>query len=504
MHFKGKSGYTKAVDMWSLGCVTVVLLTGGSPFVSQKTNQYSQKLAQECNLQQLDHVAEWQFVGKRPKDFVRRLLVLNEEHRMSAKDARLHWWFSNDFHRLDFEEVYQRATKHWRPRTLKSPVIEMVDTVRLKELPVMQKRDLLVRHNSRKRSPVPIDPPYKPYPRRMSLSLLPKRTPTMSGILADEVRTAIQENWSPLKTRAQASDTEAEGVPALIPDTEANELDRLRDRQDLKDAQGKIAVSHRPRPSFMSPFRPLVQKESTPVQEETSKANTDCKNLSVEGSLTPIAGRASRCSIASDEPNPVKESGSGGQLGEAQAAVRDIGESGPRLPAVKTAHNHDITHPTVGDAVTTHGKSAFNQDTGHVAAEESSEQIVYRAKDTASEITPQQDLGVIDCRESTPEVSMSEAAVHTRPLVQADMQTFQRMNTQSKLRLPLKTRSAATLRQPSNMKRRRGSIYDIEGDEESEQAQRGLRRLTLASNSTTSRQIMVWKKARTELDEQIH
>jgi hypothetical protein len=470
--------------------------------VSPKTNQYCQKLARECDLQQLDHVAEWQFVGKRPKDFVRCLLVLTEEHRMSAKDAKSHWWFSNDFHRLDFEEVYHRATKHWRPRKLKSPVIEMIDVDNLKELPVMQKSDLLVQRN-RRRSPAPIDPPYKPYPRRMSLSLLPKRRPTMSGIMSDEVRTAIQENWSPQKIRAQASDTEDEGVPALIPDTEANGLDPLRDGHDLEDAQEKIAVSHKRRPSFMSPFKPLVRKQSTLLQEETPKANTDRKSPSVQGGLTPVAGRASHCNPASDEPNSVNESGSCGQLGEAIAPGRDLGESGPGSPAVKVAHKGDIAHPTVGDAVTTHEKSASNQGTGHVAAEESSEQVVYLAKGTANESTPQQDLNVKDCWEFTPEVSMSEAAVHTRPLVQADMQIFQRMNTRSKLRLPLKTRSAATLRQPSNVKRRRISIYDIEADGESEQAQRGLRILALASNSTTSRQSMVWKKARTELHEEL-
>lgn len=185
--------------MWSLGCVTVVLLTGGSPFVNQKTNRYCQKLAQECNLQQLDHVAEWQLVGRRPKDFVKRLLILDEEERLTAREAKQHWWFSNDFHKLDFEEVYHRATKHWRPRIVRTPVIEMIDAEQLRELPVLQKSDLIGRRNSRRKSPMPVDPPYKPYPRSMSFSLLPKRRPAIPGMMPEEVSTAIEENWSPKK-----------------------------------------------------------------------------------------------------------------------------------------------------------------------------------------------------------------------------------------------------------------------------------------------------------------
>lgn len=152
--------------MWSLGCITVVLLTGGSPFMSPKTNQYCQKLAQQCDLQQLEIVSEWQAAGKRPKDFVRRLLVLNEEDRMTAQEAKRHSWFSNDFHRVDFEAVYDRAIKHWRPRRAKAPIIEMIDAERLKALPMMKRSSLVDRQNIGKRSPKPVEPPYKPYPRQ--------------------------------------------------------------------------------------------------------------------------------------------------------------------------------------------------------------------------------------------------------------------------------------------------------------------------------------------------
>ncbi len=181
------------------------------------TNQYCQKLAQECNLQQLECVAEWQPIGERPKDFVRRLLVLDEEQRMGPGDAKRHCWFSNDFHMFDFEAVYHRAIRHWRPRTLTAPVIDMINTHDLMELSMQQKSHLGQR-SSRRRTPVPVDPPYKPYPRRMSFLLLSKRRPFLSGVMSDEVRTAIREKWLPEKMRGRAPGPEEDIVPISVSD----------------------------------------------------------------------------------------------------------------------------------------------------------------------------------------------------------------------------------------------------------------------------------------------
>lgn len=113
---KSTSGYTKAVDMWSLGCLTTVLLTGGSPFLNPETMQYSESLSLSANLEMLESDRDWLTVGARAKDFVRRLLVLDETQRMTAKEALAHNWFANRAHRKGFEEVYARAIKGWRPR----------------------------------------------------------------------------------------------------------------------------------------------------------------------------------------------------------------------------------------------------------------------------------------------------------------------------------------------------------------------------------------------------
>lgn len=110
--------------MWSVGCVTVVLLTGGMAFCDPITNSYSEPLARECNLSSLQETQEWQHVRERPKDFISRMLVLDEAARPSAEEALKHPWFSNEFHRADFEDLYQRTIKHWHPRTPKLPLID--------------------------------------------------------------------------------------------------------------------------------------------------------------------------------------------------------------------------------------------------------------------------------------------------------------------------------------------------------------------------------------------
>jgi serine/threonine protein kinase len=287
-HLRGKLGYTKAVDMWSLGCVTVVLLTGGSPFVDPKTNQYSQKLAQECNLQQLEKVPEWKLVGKRPKDFVERLLVLDEEHRMTARDAQGHLWFSNEFHRLDFQEVYNRAIRYWRPRTLKSPVIELVDAEVLKELPMMQNSDLIPKRNNRSRSPLPIDPPYKPYPRKFSLSLLPKRRPTTSWNMSEEARSAIAEKWSYEKMH---SEMEGGG-------------------QSHKHSASSQTSQNRSRPSFTAPFRPLVLKQFAVSKPHLTEHIGNSEGTAAEDTIITHAVRQEDNSEADSYPIETSDNGS--------------------------------------------------------------------------------------------------------------------------------------------------------------------------------------------------
>ncbi|KIX09946.1 uncharacterized protein Z518_01027 [Rhinocladiella mackenziei CBS 650.93] len=188
-----KSGYTRAVDMWALGCVSVILLTGGLAFCDPVTNMYSEILARDCNLEFLRKSKDWQLVRKRPKEFVEKLLVLDEGARMTAEEALEHSWFSNETHKDDFEDLYRRTIKHWHPRTPKSQMIDFRDSGYIKSLACL----VGLQDSGRKNymtGLTAIEPPYKPFPRNMHLTFRPKRDPKEK--LSNDVLTAM-ENWSP-------------------------------------------------------------------------------------------------------------------------------------------------------------------------------------------------------------------------------------------------------------------------------------------------------------------
>lgn len=84
---------------------------------------YSEELARKCNLERLKADEKWICVGERPKDFVYRLLVRNEDSRMNAKKALEHQWFTNPAHKEEFELLYERAIKDWKLRPSNKPIL---------------------------------------------------------------------------------------------------------------------------------------------------------------------------------------------------------------------------------------------------------------------------------------------------------------------------------------------------------------------------------------------
>jgi len=145
--------------MWSLGCVTVVLLTGGSAFRDPQTNQHSEALATNCNLTELELSEEWSEVSARPKAFVGNLLLLDESRRLTAEEALQDPWFSNKFHRTDFEELYKKTVRNWQPRVQKKSIIEFSNSSEVRQLPCSQEVLALERRTRGRVGQTPIEPP---------------------------------------------------------------------------------------------------------------------------------------------------------------------------------------------------------------------------------------------------------------------------------------------------------------------------------------------------------
>jgi len=84
-----KEPYTQAVDMWSIGCVTYVLLCGYHPFSDDTdTPLYIQIVTGQWEF----HEHMWSSITDGAKDFVSELLVLDPNSRMTARQALRHPW----------------------------------------------------------------------------------------------------------------------------------------------------------------------------------------------------------------------------------------------------------------------------------------------------------------------------------------------------------------------------------------------------------------------------
>jgi pheromone a factor receptor len=133
-----EQGYSAAVDMWSIGSITATLVTGDVPFTDRDHPDYEHNpekvilaVASECNLSAIDDKNHegWKQVGARPKDFIKRLLVLNEDKRMTAQEALAHPWFSHKSYAAEFDALYRRATRDWQPRKKVFSLVESISDV---------------------------------------------------------------------------------------------------------------------------------------------------------------------------------------------------------------------------------------------------------------------------------------------------------------------------------------------------------------------------------------
>ena len=107
--------------MWSVGCVTAAILIGRSAFATSQTSEGRQDsaaaviaAAAKHDLQVLDDIEIWGDIGIRPKDFIRRLLVLDEQARLTADQALMHDWFRQQDDGQAMLTRYNQAVDGWR------------------------------------------------------------------------------------------------------------------------------------------------------------------------------------------------------------------------------------------------------------------------------------------------------------------------------------------------------------------------------------------------------
>lgn len=115
-------GHGKACDMWSIGVITYTVLSGYSPFgpIDNPRNLMKRMMSGTVEF----HERYWQHISDDAKDFVRQLLQLNPNDRMTAEKALKHPWLQRVSHvdpidaswmNLISEEVRNQLSTRRRP-----------------------------------------------------------------------------------------------------------------------------------------------------------------------------------------------------------------------------------------------------------------------------------------------------------------------------------------------------------------------------------------------------
>lgn len=123
--------------MWSLGCLTTALLIGTSIFVDPLDPTYRQNstaaittAAAECDLTKIDTEPLWKNISEQAKDFVKQVIRLEENERLTADQALKHPWLSEEGGRNAlFQANYKKAIERWKSHRPGLDFIEDLDAL---------------------------------------------------------------------------------------------------------------------------------------------------------------------------------------------------------------------------------------------------------------------------------------------------------------------------------------------------------------------------------------
>ncbi|TPX44773.1 hypothetical protein SeMB42_g01997 [Synchytrium endobioticum] len=101
-----RQGYSKEIDLWSLGVITYILLSGYPPFYDQNNVELFKQIM--TGKYEFDR-PWWDNVSESAKDFIRHLLVLEPRQRYTAQDALAHPFIVNNCGTAD---EYEAARSH--------------------------------------------------------------------------------------------------------------------------------------------------------------------------------------------------------------------------------------------------------------------------------------------------------------------------------------------------------------------------------------------------------
>ncbi|QLQ81713.1 hypothetical protein HG537_0F04740 [Torulaspora globosa] len=99
-----QKGYDKKCDLWSLGVIAHIMLTGISPFYGDGTER---SIIQNAKIGKLNFTAkQWCAVAESAKNFVRKLLEVDANKRLDCDESLRHPWISKHIQQL--EKLYSK------------------------------------------------------------------------------------------------------------------------------------------------------------------------------------------------------------------------------------------------------------------------------------------------------------------------------------------------------------------------------------------------------------
>ena len=495
--------------MWSLGCVTVVCLTGGYPFFDPETDGYSEDLARACDLRKLKNSVQWQTVGPRPEDFVSRLLVMDEDKRMTATAALEHEWFANDFHKTDFEELYSRTIKHWRPRRVKQPVIRLLSGSTRTNLPSRQ--DLgHAQKQDRKKGPTPVDPPYKPFPRHMNQSLLPKRKPNIFNTMPEDIKSAIKDKWTFVKSQASCLEGKADlQLPSEMSETDTTDMNSHQP-EITKVSQRQTGTDSRFKPMFPRAYPASLQGagnvERALVGGGHSASATEERDASDPAAWNNNITARNIASIMTSAPAIPHGTPIPGPL-----ATEPCFQQESLAPPLQVEQSENVDSPQKEDAAEAIKESSPNRfqkiysSPLHTSLRDSNELLsadwlVLKHSATHQNVvnTPERRRARSSHLRKSPSTELVETDIHPEEIEQrcsaATSSGLQTANPKAKLRMPTRPVRYG-LRAPLTLprKRRRDSIFDFEEDESEEDCLLKSKDTSLRRAKTSSPRVEIGK-----------
>jgi calcium/calmodulin-dependent protein kinase I len=120
--------YDEQSDMWSVGCIVFLLLSGNLPFMGRSQKELFRKIV--SGKYEFDE-ADWCDVSNDAKDLVEKLLVLDPDMRLNAAEALKHDWLkmSNDQLKKNALEGTSKRLKTFNARMKLRSALIAVDWV---------------------------------------------------------------------------------------------------------------------------------------------------------------------------------------------------------------------------------------------------------------------------------------------------------------------------------------------------------------------------------------